>query len=59
MNLTAVVVNQIIFKLYRMLSRKIQVPKFMLEMVMVAQQQILMLFSKKGSADHAVQTAGS
>jgi hypothetical protein len=58
-NLTAVVVHQIIFKLYWMLSWKIQVPNFMLEMVMVAQQQIVLPFSKKGSVHHAVQAAGS
>ena len=46
MNLTAVVVPQIIFKLYRMLIKKIQVPKLMPEMILVAQQQILMSFSK-------------
>ena len=37
MNLTTVVVTQVIFKLYRMLVKKIQVPKMMLEMMMVAQ----------------------
>jgi len=46
MNLTAVVVTQNIFKLYRVLIKKIQVPKLMLEMIIVA-QQILIPFSKK------------
>jgi hypothetical protein len=58
MNLNAVVVPQINFKLYRLLIKKIQVPKLMPEMIMVA-QQILMPFSKKGSVYHAVQAAGS
>jgi len=31
----------------------------MLDMKIVAQQQILMPFSKKGSVDHAVHAAGS
>jgi hypothetical protein len=41
-----------------MLIKKIQVPKLMLEMIMVA-EQILMPFSKKKSGDHAVQAVVS
>jgi len=43
MNLTAAVIPQINFNLYRVLIKKMQVPGMMLEMIMVAQKQILML----------------
>ena len=43
MNLTAAVIPQINFKLYRMLIKKIQIP----EMIMVAQKQILIPLSRK------------
>jgi hypothetical protein len=43
-----------------MLSRKIQVPKFMLGMIMVAQQNLMPFKKKKKKCvDHAVQAAGS
>jgi hypothetical protein len=45
MNLTAVVVPQIIFKLYRMPIKNIQVPKLIPEMIIVV-QQVLMPISK-------------
>jgi hypothetical protein len=47
MNLTAAVISQINFKLYRMLIKKIQVPEIMLEMIMVTQKQILVPLSRK------------
>jgi hypothetical protein len=47
MNVTAVVVSHIIFELYRILIKKIQIKKMMLKMIMVALQQTMMPFSKR------------
>jgi hypothetical protein len=59
MNLTAVVVvvHQIIFKLHRMLSRKIQAPKFHAGNDNGGTTNFDAI--KKKKIDHAVQAAGS